>query len=96
MIVNNLLTHMNDAKAQGLLPRFAATEDYGSARFTRKDAPRVWVTHYDGIDRDHPEHYAIYRALQEIPVGRMPWTVDNCRVGKANELSKALELALAE
>lgn len=39
-----------------------------------------WVVHYPATEV-RAEHWQAYRAVQPVPAGRMPWTVDNRRIG---------------
>jgi hypothetical protein len=44
-----------------------------------KSAP-AWVVNYPAT-LDRAEHWQAYRAVAPVPAGRMPWTVDNRRIG---------------
>lgn len=39
-----------------------------------------FICFYPGTDV-RAEHYQAYRAVVSVPAGRMPWTVDNRRIG---------------
>lgn len=57
----------------------------------------VFVVHYDATDV-RAEHWQGYRAVVKVPAGRMPWTVDNRRIGGERgfaSLDAALEAAEA-
>lgn len=53
----------------------------GVQRFQRNDRPDVWVTHYPRMGH-RPGCFYVYRAVQSVPAGRLPWTVDNRRQDK--------------
>lgn len=40
----------------------------------------VWIVEYQA-SRIRPHHYQTYKAVQPVPKGRMPWTIDNRRMG---------------
>ena len=40
----------------------------------------VWVVQYDATEV-RPEHWQGYYAVAPVPKGRMPWSVDNRRIG---------------
>lgn len=44
------------------------------------NAKPVWVVHYPAT-QDRAEFWQGYRAVVKVPSGRMPWTVDNRRIG---------------
>lgn len=44
------------------------------------DTRPVWVVHYPTTPARN-EFYQAYKAIQPVPRGRMPWTVDNRRIG---------------
>jgi hypothetical protein len=39
----------------------------------------VWIVHYENTRA--PDVYRAYRAVQRVPNGRWPWTVDNRAIG---------------
>lgn len=44
----------------------------------------VWVVMYDGVPGSNTNRFdswQAYRAVQKVPQGRQPWTVDNKRIG---------------
>lgn len=53
----------------------------------------VFVTHYEATDV-RSEHWQAYRAATTVPAGRMPWTVDNRRIGSDRGFP-SLDAALA-
>lgn len=54
----------------------------------------VWATRYEAIPgfRDYDVFYA-YRAVERVPRGRMPWTVDNRSIGSKSEPFRTLAAA---
>ena len=40
----------------------------------------VFISHYPAT-RARGEYYQAYKAIQPVPAGRMPWTIDNRRIG---------------
>lgn len=50
----------------------------------------VWIVKFDAID------YQVYRAVEGVPHGRAPWSVDNRRIGPKSgfsTLAAAMEAA---
>lgn len=44
----------------------------------------VWVVKYDGVPESNTHRYdswQVYKAVERVPAGRDPWTVDNRRLG---------------
>lgn len=50
-----------------------------------------WIVHYNAVS---PPFYQAYRAIDTVPKGRMPWTIDNRRIGTPHGF-KTLEQAMA-
>jgi hypothetical protein len=44
---------------------------------------RVWIVKYEETPYRRA-FYQAYRAVQEVPEGRKPWSVDNRRIGNAD------------
>ena len=40
----------------------------------------VWIVHYQAT-QVKGEHWQAYKAVLPVPIGRIPWSVDNRRVG---------------
>lgn len=62
------------------------------------NAAPVFVVHYEATDV-RTEHWQGYRAVGKVPAGRMPWSVDNRRIGTERgypSLLAALSAAAAE
>lgn len=53
----------------------------------------VWVSHFPAVEGFSVERYHAYKAVTKVPVGRMPWTVDNVRVTTTGALEEALQAA---
>jgi hypothetical protein len=56
----------------------------------------VWIVHYDTFSGPHPAVYRAYRAVERVPKGRWPWTVDNRAIGSRDgvlTLAEAVALA---
>ena len=51
----------------------------GLQRWVRKDKPEVFVTHYPAC-AGRPGAFYVLRAVDRVPAGRKPWTVDNRRI----------------
>jgi hypothetical protein len=66
---------------------------HDAANTWQHNSKPVWVTFYPAVDGVRPAHYIPYRAVQAVPAGRKPWTVDNRRIGSDRGFS-ALEDAL--
>jgi hypothetical protein len=48
------------------------------------DSAPVWIVKYDAITTGphrRAAFYQAYRAVQPVPKGRMPWSIDNRRIG---------------
>lgn len=41
----------------------------------------VWIVRYGDYERGGTKFWQAYRAVDTLPKGRMPWTVDNRRIG---------------
>ena len=53
----------------------------------------VWIIEYRET-RNRAKHYQAYRAIHPVPKGRMPWTIDNRRIGSEDgfqTLTQAME-----
>lgn len=62
---------------------FAEVERSHGTAWLHMDAP-VWVVKYDGVPGSQTHRYdswQAYRAVERVPAGRDPWTVDNRRIG---------------
>ena len=53
----------------------------------------VWVVHYKCADR-RDDFWQAYKAVQHVPKGRMPWSIDNRRIGPEKRGFKTLGEAL--
>ena len=54
-----------------------------------------WIIHYPAT-RATAAHYQAYRAVERVPEGRKPWTVDNRRIGSPDgfvTLDQAMQAA---
>jgi len=51
-----------------------------------------WIVHYPAT-RVMGEHYQAYRAVERVPEGRKPWSVDNRRIGSPDGF-RALDEAM--
>lgn len=54
----------------------------------------VWIRYYEPIEGARLGFYQAYRAVEHVPKGRDPWTVDNRRIGHVNYGFKTLEDAM--
>lgn len=53
-----------------------------------------WIVFYEAIAGVRMGFYQAYRAVAHVPSGRMPWTVDNRRIGDVNHGFPTAELAM--
>lgn len=58
------------------------------------DTKPMWIVHYPATGV-RAEFWQAYRAVAKIPTGRMPWTVDNRRVGTDRGFASFEEAAQA-
>lgn len=58
---------------------FILTDRPHQSSWVHKSRP-IWVTHYPST-RLRAAFFQAYRAIQKVPAGRAPWTVDNRRIG---------------
>lgn len=61
-----------------------------------RDDGRVYIVHYDDVPGHRLAFYAVYKVAAHLPRGRDPWTVDNRRIGTAQTLDEAMEVARKE
>ena len=54
----------------------------------------TWVTFYENSTHPVLSFYQAYKAIEKIPDGRLPWTVDHCRMGPLNNGFRTLEEAM--
>lgn len=54
----------------------------------------VWIVFYEAVEGVRLAYYQAYRAVNPVPAGREPWTVDNRRIGDANHGFPTLEAAM--
>lgn len=40
-----------------------------------------WIVKYDAIKGVRAAVFCAYKSIEKLPAGRMPWTVDNRRIG---------------
>lgn len=73
----------------------------GLQRWVRSDKPEVFVSHYPAVG-SRPGVFYVLRAVDRVPAGRAPWTVDNRRLCSArgadarfHSLPQALKFAEA-
>jgi hypothetical protein len=65
----------------------------GLQTWLHSDKP-VWITRYDAVPGVRLECWHAYRSVKAPPKGRLPWTVDNKRIGSAEgfpSLESAIE-----
>lgn len=72
---------------------FQRHKAFGLQRWAHKSKP-TFVTHYPAT-AGRPGVFYAYRAIGTVAAGRMPWTVNNKRIGEARTLRAALSLAEA-
>jgi hypothetical protein len=61
------------------MEHFHIIEHLGNRVWLHRTAP-VWVREYVGQDIYQPVRYIAYKAIEPIPDGHKPWTVNNVRV----------------
>lgn len=73
----------------------------GTQRWQRNDKPEIFVSHYPACG-SRPGVFYVYRAVERVPAGRKPWTVDNRRIcapraaeGRFHSLPAAFKFAEA-
>jgi hypothetical protein len=77
---------------------FVEVDRNGQKVWLHKTRP-VWIVYYEAIDGSQSFRYAFwqpYKAIAPVPRGRMPWTINNVKIGKegaCRSLEAAFELA---
>lgn len=64
------------------LDHFKLREDETDGTYVHEFAP-VWLRFYPNTDRRprfDNSHWQAYRAVEKVPAGRAPWSVDNRRL----------------
>jgi hypothetical protein len=61
------------------MEHFHTIEHLGCRVWLHHTAP-VWVREITGQDIHIPTRYMAYKAVERVPEGRKPWTVNNVRV----------------
>lgn len=79
-------------KGDKMSTTFKKARLHGSSYFINSSL-KTWVVRYPKIEGHHGLFYVAYRIKAKLPKGRMPWTVDNERIGRASNLRAALALA---
>lgn len=74
MEVNKLEASILDLAVSG----FSKVEYLGMDHYLHSSST-VWVVFYPNANKPH---YQAFKAVEEVPEGRLPWTVDNRRIGK--------------
>ncbi len=54
----------------------------------------VWIVFYEAVEGVRLAYYQAYRAVNPVPTGRAPWSVDNRRIGPADHGFPSLEAAM--
>jgi hypothetical protein len=67
-------------------------EPYGS-HWLHADG-RHFVSHYEAVEGVRAEYWQAYTSKAQPPKGRMPWTVDNRRIGRDGYGYPTLEEAM--
>lgn len=60
--------------------------------FWEHDTAPVWIVKYDAIPDVRAEHWKAYKAVERVPAGRAPYSVDNKVIGSVrgfNSLEEA-------
>ena len=65
------------------MEHFHIIEHLGCRTWLHRTAP-VWVREYVGQDIYQPTRYMAYKAIERVPEGRKPWTVNNVRVSSVH------------
>jgi hypothetical protein len=76
-------------KGKYMITKFKKITRHGSETWQHLTAP-VWIVRYEGIEGSNThryDKYQAYRAVEKMPNGRDPWTVDNRRIGPENGYS---------
>jgi hypothetical protein len=77
-------------------PDFTKVDRGGETVWLHKTRP-VWIVYYEAIENSHSFRYAFwqpYKAIGKVPHGRMPWTVNNEKIGREGAC-KSLEDAFS-
>lgn len=64
-------------------PDFRRVERGPGDAWLHESAP-IWIVHYPGFPGSSSHRYDswhAYKAVQKVPAGRYPWTVDNRSIG---------------
>lgn len=59
------------------------------------DTCPIWVSFYPEVEGVRPAHFIPYRAIEPVPAGRKPWTVNNRRIGSDRGFG-SLDAAIAK
>jgi hypothetical protein len=54
-----------------------------------RDCGTVFIVHYEEVLGHHSEMFIVYRAIERVPAGRNPWSVNNVRCGTYGTLQAA-------
>lgn len=54
----------------------------------------VWIVFYEEVRGHHSAFYQAYLAVQKVPHGRLPWTIDNRCIGNPWQGFKTLADAM--
>ena len=74
------------------MSNFTLVERETGKVWLHNDKP-VWVVHYECTDR-RDDFWQGYKAVQRVPKGRMPWSIDNRRIGPEKRGFRTLGEAL--
>lgn len=55
---------------------------------------RHFISHFEAVDGVRAEYFQTYTSKDQPPKGRMPWTVDNRRIGRDGYGFPTLEAAM--
>lgn len=54
------------------------------------NAQPIWIVHYPVLKEQRKPSFIAYRAVDYLPAGRDPWTVNNRRCGEYNTIEEAM------